>query len=162
MKPNYIFVFMIALPIVFFILSVDRFNFTSITKAQAQPIEVYCLAETIYFESRGEPYLGKVAVGHVVKNRAERSGESICSTVRKPAQFSVAHKFGTAKTERDQWEESKHLAAKVLRDEVPDPTGGAEWFHAIYVQPYWAKSKKLALEIGNHLFYTRKDNTHQQ
>ena len=33
--------------------------------------EIECLALTIYFEARGEPDEGKIAVGHVVMNRAQ-------------------------------------------------------------------------------------------
>tara|TARA_R110002051_G_scaffold226325_2_gene289031 strand:+ start:284 stop:526 length:243 start_codon:yes stop_codon:yes gene_type:complete len=32
--------------------------------------DLHCLAQNIYFEARGEPMIGKVAVGHVVLNRA--------------------------------------------------------------------------------------------
>ena len=31
---------------------------------------VYCLAQKIYLEAHGEPMVGKVALGHVVLNRA--------------------------------------------------------------------------------------------
>lgn len=137
-----------------FILTVIALVAYPRSTAQPQPLEVYCLAETIYFESRGEPYLGQVAVGHVVKNRARRSGESICSTVRKPAQFSVADKFGSRKHEQDKWRQAQAVATNILENKISDPTNGAEWFHAVYVQPHWAKSKNLVLEVGNHLFYS--------
>ena len=32
-----------------------------------------CMALNIYFEARGEPFLGKIAVGHVVLNRIAHS-----------------------------------------------------------------------------------------
>ena len=31
--------------------------------------QLYCMAKNIYFESRAEGYIGKIAVGHVVMNR---------------------------------------------------------------------------------------------
>ena len=46
--------------------------------------EIECLALTIYFEARGEPDEGKIAVGYVVMNRAQNPlfPEKICSVVR--------------------------------------------------------------------------------
>ena len=46
--------------------------------------EFECLAPTIYFEARGEPDEGTLAVGHVVVNRAQhtRFPRRICKVVR--------------------------------------------------------------------------------
>ena len=43
-----------------------------------------CLAPTIYFEARAEPGEGKLAVGHVVTNRAQhtRFPRRVCRVVR--------------------------------------------------------------------------------
>ena len=38
-----------------------------------------------------------------------------------------------------------------------DITDGALWYHADYVKPSWAKHKKITTEIGDHIFYTLKD-----
>ena len=45
---------------------------------------VACLAMAIYFEARGEPTLGQVAVGHVVMNRvhSERYPSDVCEVVK--------------------------------------------------------------------------------
>ena len=46
--------------------------------------EIYCMAQNIYFESRHEPMLGKIAVAHVVMNRIEdkRWPGTVCEVVK--------------------------------------------------------------------------------
>ncbi len=46
--------------------------------------ELECLALTIYFEARGEPDQGKIAVGHVVMNRASHPQfpHKVCEVVQ--------------------------------------------------------------------------------
>jgi spore germination cell wall hydrolase CwlJ-like protein len=46
--------------------------------------DVECLARNIFFESRGEPTEGKIAVGIVTVNRAQdpRFGKSVCEVVK--------------------------------------------------------------------------------
>ncbi len=46
--------------------------------------ELECLALTIYFEARGEPDEGKLAVGHVVMNRVQPAlfPRRVCHTNR--------------------------------------------------------------------------------
>ena len=45
--------------------------------------QLYCMAKNIYFESRAEGYIGKIAVGHVVMNRVadKRFPNTICEVV---------------------------------------------------------------------------------
>jgi spore germination cell wall hydrolase CwlJ-like protein len=46
--------------------------------------ELFCLAQNIYFEARGEPLLGKIAVGHVVLNRVadKRFPGHVCKVIQ--------------------------------------------------------------------------------
>ncbi len=52
--------------------------------------EMQCLAGAIYFESRGEPLAGQLAVGQVIVNRAEarQFPASYCGVVYQRSQFS--------------------------------------------------------------------------
>ena len=52
--------------------------------------ELQCLAGAVYFESRGEPLDGQLAVAQVIINRAESGQfpESYCSVVHQRSQFS--------------------------------------------------------------------------
>lgn len=53
------------------------------------PKQVDCLAEALYFESRGEPLIGQIAVGMVVLNRTEipEFEGTICHVVYAKGQF---------------------------------------------------------------------------
>ena len=44
---------------------------------------VACMALAIYFEARGEPAIGQIAVGHVILNRTldKRFPENVCEVV---------------------------------------------------------------------------------
>jgi spore germination cell wall hydrolase CwlJ-like protein len=56
--------------------------------------ESECLARAVYWESRGEPLSGQLAVAEVVINRA-RSGRfapTLCGVVRQPSQFSFVRR----------------------------------------------------------------------
>jgi spore germination cell wall hydrolase CwlJ-like protein len=37
-----------------------------------------------------------------------------------------------------------------------DITDGAQFYHADYVRPSWAKTKKRTIEIEDHIFYRWK------
>ena len=52
--------------------------------------ELECLAGAVYFESKGEPLSGQLAVANVIINRTKsgRFPTSICSVVKQPGQFS--------------------------------------------------------------------------
>src|SRR4030095_3207335 len=83
--------------------------------------ELACLAGAVYFEARGEPIEGQLAVAEVVLNRAA-SGEypsSICEVVMQPAQFSFVRdgRFPAIDTGSDAWRTAvavAHIAAANL------------------------------------------------
>jgi len=55
--------------------------------------QLYCGAQNIYHESRGESNLGQIAVAHVVRNRVEspKYPNTVCEVVWQPKQFSWTH-----------------------------------------------------------------------
>ena len=125
--------------------------------------DMRCLALNIYFEARGEPDRGKIAVGHVVMNRveADRFPDTICAVVkqggedtRHMCQFSWWCD-GRSDTPRDAdaWRHSKALAHQVFWGLAEDPTLGALWYHAKYVSPPWRTRFIRVTEIGEHVFY---------
>lgn len=126
--------------------------------------DVYCLAQNIYHEARGEPMEGKIAVGHVVLNRMadKRYPGLACSVIRQGGekrrhrcQFSwwCDGRSDQARN-RTAWQESLVLAYLIKAGVTPDPTGGALWYHATYVEPSWAKRLTRHVQIGKHIFYT--------
>ena len=129
------------------------------------PGEIKCLATAIFFEARGEPEKGQLAVAQVVLNRLKNPAypKTICGVVyqnrwiRNGCQFSFACD-GTAHRidEPGPWKEAETLATKVVNDESGEflaDIGTATHYHAVYVRPYWARWMKKADKIGNHIFY---------
>ena len=116
----------------------------------------------VFAESRGEPYEGQVAVGSVIRNRTERkhfSGGTVASTVAAPHQFSW---MNTSDAQRIRvlsgtWEDpAMTTAAKAWFESAKNrPVGDALYYHADYVQPYWATAHGIVFvkRIGRHLFY---------
>ncbi|MDH5556258.1 MAG: cell wall hydrolase [Alphaproteobacteria bacterium] len=125
--------------------------------------DLNCLALNIYFEARSEPLDGKLAVGHVVLNRTADSHfpDKICEVVKQggakrlnKCQFSW---WCDGRSDRPRnpraWEESQVLARLVYWGYSTDPTGGALWYHADYVKPYWRTKLDRGPMIGRHQFY---------
>ncbi len=125
--------------------------------------EIDCLALNIYFEARGEPKLGQIAVGHVVLNRVvvKRVPETVCGVIRQGGEKVLNRcQFswwcdGRSDQPRDAeaWREIRSLARKVYWGTADDPTTGALWYHAASVSPYWGKKLTRGPTIGRHLFY---------
>jgi len=117
-----------------------------------------CLALNIYFESRGESAQGQMAVAHVTLNRvrSSRFPNSICDVVYQPRQFSWTHdgKSDQPKNKR-AWKRAKYIAriAQQWHAVGEDFSEGALYFHADYVQPYWADIFEQTIQIGRHIFY---------
>ena len=53
----------------------------------------------------------------------------------------------------DAWEESRIFADLIFNDGIKDPTGGALWYHADYVDPPWRVKLVEGPKIGRHVFY---------
>lgn len=126
--------------------------------------DVFCLAQNIYHEARGEPMAGKLAVGHVVLNRMadKRFPRLACSVVKQGGekrryrcQFSWWCD-GRSDRARNEvaWQESLVIASLVRAGITADPTGGSLWYHATRVRPVWAQQLTRYVKIGRHIFYT--------
>lgn len=108
-----------------------------------------CMAEVIYRESKGEPYLGQLAVGQVVLNRAKHPlyPNTICEVIFQKGQFEWVSKFRKFEAPPQYI----RLAKVVLSGKHEMQHFKATHFHANYVNPRW-KLKHVAT-IGNHIFY---------
>ena len=118
--------------------------------------ELECLATGIYFESKGEPLSGQLAVGKVIANRAESGGRfpgTFCGVLFQRGQFSFVHGRSLPSVPRTnkQWQTAVAIAKIVDQDLKESPVGDALFFHARYVAPGW-HAKRVA-SIGNHVFY---------
>lgn len=126
-----------------------------------------CLAMAIFFESRGEPLQGKIAVANVIMNRvsSERYPDTVCGVVTQKHQFEF---YWDGKKEEvpshnqssiEAWQESLQIASAFLAEggdgsQFKDVTNGSLHYHASWMQKYpcWSNPDK-AIEIGNHLFF---------
>lgn len=130
----------------------------------------FCLAKAIYYEARGEPLAGRLAVGRVIMNRVKSRfyPDSVCEVVyqnahkRNRCQFSFAcdgkpDMPGNMKA----WGDSVRLSEKLLcrTGQACNPTyvGGriniSTHYHASYVKPKWASVMPKTGKIGQHIFY---------
>jgi spore germination cell wall hydrolase CwlJ-like protein len=118
--------------------------------------ELECLATGIYFESKGEPLAGQLAVGKVIANRAQSGGrfpDSYCGVLFQRGQFSFVHggHLPSVPHANKQWQTAVAIAKIVDQGLEKSEAGNALFFHARYVSPGW--HLKRVASIGNHVFY---------
>jgi spore germination cell wall hydrolase CwlJ-like protein len=128
--------------------------------------QLMCVALAIYFEARGEPDAGQIAVAHVVRNRIEdpRYPDNACDVVkqgyywngnpiRNMCQFSF-YCDGKPEDPHDAqaWRDALYIVH--LSGLIPDITGGATHYHSTKVFPEWAYTGQVTTNIHKHVFYT--------
>lgn len=115
--------------------------------------QIDCLAKNIYFESRGEPHAGQVAVAAVTINRVKSVGwpGDVCGVVYQKKQFSWVDQGYRKIRDKESWAKAQRIAYDYWHGRIPDPTGGAQFFH-VKTLPYNWKARKVVI-IGNHKFY---------
>jgi hypothetical protein len=145
----------------------QRPNYASLVDPKDTARQMRCLAEAIYFESRGEPVEGQAAVAQVVLNRV-RSGiypASICGVVyqdrNRPfaCQFSFACEGKSLRIEEPgPWAVATRVAQEVVSGVNYNPkVGEAVNYHATYVSPFWVGYLRKVDHIGNHVFYAMRE-----
>lgn len=118
--------------------------------------QLECLAGAIFFEARGEPLVGQLAVAEVVVNRAAsgRFPASYCGVVTQKSQFSFVKRgrMPAAPTGSALYQRARAIAQIAHRNLWSSDAKDAQFFHATHVSPGWG-GKKMAARIGNHVFY---------
>lgn len=115
-----------------------------------------CLATAIYFESRGEPIEGQLAVADVVMNRAAsgRYPSDWCGVVKQPAQFSFVRRGQfPAITDAYAWQTAQAVARTAMLNLAREIPTDVLWYHANYVAPTWRHALQEVEQIGAHIFY---------
>jgi len=112
--------------------------------------DVNLLAHLIHGEARGEPYIGKVAVGAVVLNRTRdsRFPKTIAGVIYQPGAFDAVSD-GQINLEPDS------SSYKAARDALNgwDPSGGAiYYFNPSTATSKWIWSRPIITQIGKHVF----------
>jgi len=116
--------------------------------------ELQCMAGAIYFEAKGEPLSGQLAVAEVILNRSKsgRFPKSVCSVVTQRGQFSFVRggQVPSVPSNR-QYRTAIAVARVALADSWDSPASDAMYFHARHVTPGWHRQQVAS--IGNHIFY---------
>ena len=134
-----------------------------------------CLALNTYHEAKNQSLVGQIATAQVVMNRVEdnRFPNTICEVVKqgptRPSwedpkkEYPIKHRCqfswycdGNDDTPKNEkaGRKAEDFAFLVIYDKIKlDVTEGATHYHATYVKPSWAKTKKRTTRIEKHIFY---------
>ena len=133
--------------------------------AEAHRKNLDCLARNVYFEARGEPLAGQYAVAEVTLNRhaSRLYPRTICEVVyqknwdplrkRYVGAFSWTEFDSLPEPRGEEWDRAWRIAEAVYYGKTSPTLQGALHFHATYIKPDWAKSKRQVARIGRHVFY---------
>lgn len=137
----------------------ERLKLTGKGRAKAEK----CLANAVYFEARGEPVRGQIAVAQVVLNRVFSPfyPNDVCEVVYQNAERRNACQFTFAcdgipdvVTEPDAWARAKRIARDMLDGKLWMPEiAKSTHYHAYYVHPDWIQEMRKIYHIGEHIFY---------
>lgn len=139
---------------------------------------LHCLANNIYHEAGGEPFMGQVAVARVVMNRIKHGfASNPCrviyqsTTVSDPenpeetkriCQFSwVCDDKSPPSKNNPTYKQALHIAKKILEEDKwsDDIPNNILFFHNTSVNPLWKYQKSMT--IGNHVFYSHGKEKHK-
>ncbi len=123
-----------------------------------------CLADAVYFEARGEPVRGQMAVAQVVMNRvfSGRYPNNVCGVVYQNANRHLACQFTFACEgknlsridEPEMWAQAKRIAKDTLDGKIwLAEVGHATHYHAYWVHPSWVHEMARVYKLGVHTFY---------
>jgi spore germination cell wall hydrolase CwlJ-like protein len=120
-----------------------------------------CLAEAVYFEARGEPVRGQIAVAQVIMNRVFSPfyPNDVCGVVHQSnsrgCQFSYnCDGIPNVVTEPDAMARAMHIARDMLNGKLWMPeVAKATHYHAYYVHPDWVNEMHTISQMGVHTFY---------
>jgi spore germination cell wall hydrolase CwlJ-like protein len=122
-----------------------------------------CLAEAVYFESRGEAVRGQIAVAQVVMNRvfSGKYPDTVCGVVyqNKYRHFACQFTFACDNNpdvirEPEMWERARKISKAMLDGQIWLPeVGKSTHYHAYWVRPSWVAEMKKMYKTGVHTFY---------
>lgn len=112
--------------------------------------DVYVLSKIISGEARGESYLGQVAVGAVIVNRAKNPNfpNTVYGVVFEPGAFDAV-------SDGQYYRPPVESAVKAARAAINgwDPTGGALYYwNPATATSSWIWSRPIIARIGRHVF----------
>ena len=131
------------------------------------------LARTVWAEARGESWLGRLAVAHVIVNRAKArrwwgyshndgvKAHSLQAVCRKPWQFSCWNPGDPNRPKMERlmlaksrvFQQCLAAAAVAVHDPESSPVGLACHYHVKGLDPPWSRGKTPQFEIGKHVYF---------
>ncbi|MGB0557564.1 MAG: cell wall hydrolase [Paracoccaceae bacterium] len=128
-----------------------------------------CLSLAVYHEARGEPLEGQRAVAEVVMNRVGSPlfPNDVCAVIKDPYQFSFVSQNGWAgiPDDQDKWADAVIIAQRALDNfQSGFRTMNDEnvlWYHRHDISLVWTKCLEQKAQIGNHVFFTTKQQSPQ-
>ncbi|MGQ7276534.1 MULTISPECIES: spore cortex-lytic enzyme [Brevibacillus] len=112
--------------------------------------DIRLMANAVYGEARGEPYVGQVAVAAVILNRTRHP-----SFPNTPAGVIFEPRAFTAVADGQIWLTPNETARKAVQDALKgwDPSGGAiYYFNPDTATSAWIWSRPQIKKIGKHIF----------
>ncbi|HET8727613.1 MAG TPA: cell wall hydrolase [Alphaproteobacteria bacterium] len=133
----------------------------AVAAAAADPAELRCLALNVYWEARSETPEDQMAIAHATLNRVKSPDfpDTICDVVRQGGEDGACQFSWWCDGAPDEplnaeaWAAAQRVARAALNGEVPDPTGGAVYYHLDTIEPDWAGEMRQTAVIGPHVFY---------
>lgn len=112
--------------------------------------DIKLMANAVYGEARGEPYIGQVAVAAVILNRVKSPlfPNTPSAVIFEPGAF-------TAVADGQIWLEPNETAKRAVEDAINgwDPTGGAlYYFNPDTATSAWIWTRPQITKIGKHIF----------
>ncbi|MCF6137598.1 spore cortex-lytic enzyme [Pseudalkalibacillus berkeleyi] len=112
--------------------------------------DIQLMANAVYGEARGEPYVGQVAVAAVIINRIESTSfpNTISGVIFEPGAF-------TAVADGQIWLTPNEKAKKAVQDALNgwDPTDGSiYYFNPNTATSGWIWTRNQVTQIGKHIF----------
>lgn len=112
--------------------------------------DIRLMANAVYGEARGEPYIGQVAVAAVILNRVRNPAfpNTPAGVIFEPGAF-------TAVADGQIWLTPNETAKKAVRDALSgwDPSGGAiYYFNPNTATSAWIWGRPQIKKIGKHIF----------
>ncbi|MEI7026312.1 spore cortex-lytic enzyme [Paenibacillus sp. y28] len=112
--------------------------------------DLQLMANAVYGESRGEPYIGQIAVAAVIINRVKSASfpNTVSGVIFQPGAF-------TAVADGQIWLTPNETASKAVRDALngQDPSGGClYYFNPETATSKWIWTRPQVKQIGKHIF----------
>ena len=132
--------------------------------------EIWCLAENIYHESKGEPIEGKISVAKATLNRVKSPNfpNTVCEVVYQPSNnpnrpLACAFSWTCAKIKPEiinfeKWDESAEIGAFMYYDLIKSDIQ-AKHYVRCGIRRLWMIEMYQSKKVHNHCFYRKRSRS---